>query len=175
MEKPTETLEDGALEEEPPLSRSLPLRRSIWSATRALGHEMGRDTWNALRLIVVLLVLCGVVFPLIVFVIGQVAFPDQANGSLVRNQQGQVIGSKLLGQQFTRPEYFHGRPSVTGYDASNSSGSNLGPTNPQLIEGNGSEVTVAAGHSRSDEWNPGSWEEEHLLRAGELRRSEVVC
>ena len=106
---------------------------------------LGRETWNSLRIILVLLVLCGGVFPLVVFGIGQAAFHSQANGSLLTDSHGNVIGSRLLGQQFTRPEYFHGRPSVVGYDASNSGGSNLGPTNPQLLNGNGSDVTVAQG------------------------------
>ncbi len=106
---------------------------------------LGRETWNSLRIILVLLVLCGGVFPLVVFGIGQVAFHSQANGSLLTDSHGHVIGSRLLGQQFTRPEYFHGRPSVVGYDASNSGGSNLGPTNPQLLYGNGGNVTVAQG------------------------------
>ncbi len=106
---------------------------------------LGRETWNSMRIILVLLILCGVIYPLILFGAGQLAFKRQANGSLVTDAHGRVIGSTLLGQQFTRPEYFHGRPSAVGYDASNSGGSNLGPTNPQLIEGNGSEVTVAPG------------------------------
>jgi potassium-transporting ATPase KdpC subunit len=106
---------------------------------------LGRETWNSMRIILVLLILCGVIYPLILFGVGQLAFKQQANGSLITDAHGHVIGSTLLGQQFTRPEYFHGRPSAVGYDASNSSGSNLGPTNPQLIEGNGSEVTVAPG------------------------------
>jgi potassium-transporting ATPase KdpC subunit len=104
-----------------------------------------QETLNSVRMIVILLILCGVIYPLIVFGVGQLAFNTQANGSLITDAPGQVIGSTLLGQQFTRPEYFHGRPSAVGYDASNSGGSNLGPTNRQLIEGNGSEVTVAQG------------------------------
>jgi K+-transporting ATPase ATPase C chain len=106
---------------------------------------LGRETWNSMRIILMLLILCGVIYPLILFGVGQLAFNRQANGSLITDAHGRVIGSTLLGQQFTRPEYFHGRPSAVGYNASNSGGSNLGPTNPQLIEGNGSEVTVAPG------------------------------
>lgn len=106
---------------------------------------LGREMWNSLRILLVLLILCGGVFPLVVFGIGQVAFHSQANGNLLTDNQGRVIGSRLLGQQFTRPEYFHGRPSVGGYDASNSGGSNIGPTNSQLLSGNGSNVTVAQG------------------------------
>jgi len=108
---------------------------------------IGRETWNSFRIILVLFILFGVIYPLIVFGVGQLAFNKQANGSLITDTHGHVIGSSLLGQQFTSLEYFHGRPSVVGYDASSSGGSNLGPTNPQLIEGNGSEVTVAPGSS----------------------------
>lgn len=128
-------------EEEPPSLGSLHVRKKLWRETRTLGH----DAWVALKLIVVLLILCGVVFPSIVLVVGQLVFPYQANGSLLRDKQGNPLGSRLLGQQFTQAEYFHGRPSAAGYDASNSAGSNIGPTNPQLINGNGSEVTVAPG------------------------------
>lgn len=106
---------------------------------------LGRETWNSVKVIVILLVLTVIIYPLVVWAISQAAFNKQANGSLITNSQGQVIGSELIGQQFTRAEYFHGRPSVVGYNAAGSSASNLGPTNPQLIEGNGSEVTVAAG------------------------------
>jgi K+-transporting ATPase ATPase C chain len=106
---------------------------------------IGRETWNSIKITLVLLVLCVILYPLVVWGIGQLAFNKQANGSLLKDQQGNVIGSELIGQQFTRPEYFHGRPSAVGYNAAGSGASNLGPTNPQLIDGNGSEVTVAPG------------------------------
>jgi len=79
----------------------------------------------------------GVAFPLVVWAIGQVAFPSQAAGSLLRDHQGAVVGSALIGQTFTRPEFFHPRPSAagTGYDAANSSGTNLGPTSDKLVNG----------------------------------------
>ena len=81
--------------------------------------------------------LLGVAYPLAVTGIGQLAFPAQAGGSLVRNSTGQVIGSALIAQNFSRPEYLHPRPSAAGsdgYDAAGSSGSNLGPMNPALAE-----------------------------------------
>lgn len=82
-------------------------------------------------------VLLGIAYPLVVTGVGRLAFPAQAEGSLIRNSKGQVLGSRLLAQAFTRPEYFHPRPSAAGadgYDAKGSSGSNLGPLNPVLAE-----------------------------------------
>jgi potassium-transporting ATPase KdpC subunit len=82
-----------------------------------------------------LLFLCGVAYPLLLFGVGRLAFPRQAAGSLVRDGDGRIVGSALIGQSFTELRYFHGRPSAAGYDAANSSGSNLGPTNPKLLIG----------------------------------------
>lgn len=87
-----------------------------------------------ITMFVVLGALTGIVYPLVVTGIGQSVFKDQANGSLIV-QNGRVVGSALIGQQFDAPEYFWGRLSATSpmpYNAANSGGSNLGPTNPAL-------------------------------------------
>jgi K+-transporting ATPase ATPase C chain len=81
--------------------------------------------------------LTGLLFPGVVWAIGRVIFPSQAAGSFIQDAKGNVVGSALLGQTFTKPEYFHPRPSAAGagYDAANSSGTNLGPTSDKLING----------------------------------------
>lgn len=89
---------------------------------------------NAVLLFAVLFTLTGIAYPLAVTAISGVAFPEEAHGSLVTDNSGQVLGSSLLGQNFTAPMYFQGRPSVVAYNASGSGGSNLGPTNPLLSE-----------------------------------------
>ena len=91
---------------------------------------------SALMMFFILTILTGVAYPLAVTAIAQLLFPHQANGSLIY-KDGKPIGSTLIGQPFDDPEYFWGRPSATApfpYNAAASSGSNLGPTNPALIE-----------------------------------------
>lgn len=97
---------------------------------------MWQQLLPALRITLVLTVLTGLIYPLAVTGLCQMMFRDQANGSL-KTVNGQVVGSTLIGQNFTKPEYFHPRPSAAGndgYDATASGGSNLGPTNQKLID-----------------------------------------
>lgn len=86
---------------------------------------------------VILAVVCCGIYPLVVFGISQVVFRDKANGSLIVDSHGAIHGSQLIGQQFTADKYFHSRPSAAGngYDATSSSGSNLGPTSKKLADG----------------------------------------
>jgi K+-transporting ATPase ATPase C chain len=92
---------------------------------------------GALRLSIVLLVICGGIYPALVTLIGGVAFPYQANGSIINDKSGNPVGSELIAQAFDKDGYFHPRPSAAGtdgYDATSSGGSNLGPTNQKLID-----------------------------------------
>ena len=102
-----------------------------------------QQTRAAFLMTFVLTVILGLAYPLAIAGIAQVIFPHQANGSLLYDASGAVIGSELIGQQFTAAGYFHGRPSVTvdadsgddkPYNAANTTASNLGPTNQKLID-----------------------------------------
>jgi K+-transporting ATPase ATPase C chain len=100
-----------------------------------------RVVWPAISILVVMTLITGFAYPALVTAIAQVVFPYQANGSMIV-VNGETIGSSLIGQAFSEDEYFWGRPSAAGatdenplgYDASSSAGSNLGPTNPDLID-----------------------------------------
>ncbi len=113
---------------------------------------MTRQTWTAIRAMVVFTIALGLVYPLAILGIGQLFFPSQANGSLV-TLEGEVVGSSLIGQPFTDadgaplPEWFQSRPSAagSGYDGGASSGSNWGPENPDLVAAIGDrQATIEA-------------------------------
>jgi K+-transporting ATPase ATPase C chain len=95
-----------------------------------------KELWTSIIATVVLCVVVSGFYPVLIWGIGQVLFPHQANGSLVE-RNGQIVGSELLAQGFSGAKYFHPRPSAagTGYDPLNSGGSNLGPTSQKLIDG----------------------------------------
>jgi K+-transporting ATPase ATPase C chain len=103
-----------------------------------------RNLIVAVLMTVVTTILLGVVYPLAMTGIAQVAFPDKANGQLIE-RNGRVVGSRIIGQGFSSPGYFHSRPSAagTGYDAANSAGSNYGPTNKKLIDAVKANVEAA--------------------------------
>ena len=97
---------------------------------------MWKELNPGLRMMVVMTVLTGVIYPVVVTGIVQVAFRDRANGSLIE-LNGQIVGSRLIGQNFSRTEYFHPRPSAAGdkgYDPMATGGSNFGPTSGKLID-----------------------------------------
>ena len=106
--------------------------------------NFARNIVIAVLMTVVTTVVLGVLYPLAITGIAQVVFPDQANGQLIE-RDGMVVGSRIIGQGFSRPGYFRPRPSATStpYDAANSAGSQLGPTNKKLIEAVTANVEAA--------------------------------
>ena len=110
-----------------------------------------RNFVAAVLMTIVTTVILGVIYPLAITAIAQVAFPSQANGQLIE-RNGTAIGSRISGQGFSSPGYFHPRPSAagSGYDAANSAGSQLGPTNKKLID------NVKANVDTAHKENPGA-------------------
>jgi potassium-transporting ATPase KdpC subunit len=110
-----------------------------------------RHTVTAVLMTILTTVLLGLIYPLVITGLAQVLFPDQANGQLI-TRDGIVVGSRLIGQTFTSAKYFHSRPSAagSGYDATSSSGTNLGPTSKKLID------AVKANVEAAQKDNPGT-------------------
>jgi potassium-transporting ATPase KdpC subunit len=114
---------------------------------------MKKNLITALLMTIATTVLLGILYPLLVTGLAQAIFPWQANGQLLHGKDGALVGSRLIGQPFFGPGYFHSRPSAAGaagYDASASGGSNLGPTNAQLI------ARVSGDVSKLQTENPGT-------------------
>src|SRR5215467_1394486 len=110
---------------------------------------MKKNLVTAVLMTIATTVLLGVVYPLLVTGLAQVLFRDQANGQVIL-KDGKVLGSRIIGQGFSSPEYFHSRPSAVNYDPTNSNGSQLGPTNQKLID------RVAASVAELQKENPNS-------------------
>ena len=104
-----------------------------------LTGSTGRTVWTGVRLLLLLTVVLGIAYPFAMTGLAQLALPDQANGSLVHDADGTVVGSSLIGQSFSDadgnplPQYFQPRPSASEYDALSSGGSNQGPESPDLV------------------------------------------
>lgn len=108
---------------------------------------MKKNIMTAVLMTLATTVLLGIVYPFLVTGIAQVVFPKKANGQLIE-ANGKVVGSRLIAQAFTGPGYFHPRPSAVAYDATNSNGSQFGPTNQKLIDRvKGDVATARAGNS----------------------------
>lgn len=111
---------------------------------------MKRNLITAVLMTIVTTVLLGIIYPLLVTGLAQLAFHDQANGELLHRSDGALIGSRLIGQPFSGAAYFHSRPSAAGaagYDAGASGGSNLGPTNAQLLARVNADVSKLQGEN----------------------------
>lgn len=108
-----------------------------------------RIIWVTLRTTFSLVIICCVLYSLAVWAVAQAAAPSQANGSLIENAEGQVVGSRLIGQNFTEPGYFHGRVSSIEYDANGSGSPNYAPSNPDLLTR--TEESIAAWQTANPE------------------------
>src|SRR5215471_11726786 len=106
--------------------------------------NIARHGVTAILMTMVTTILLGLVYPMVITGLAQVLFSDKANGQLI-TRDGQVVGSRLIGQAFSSPKYFHSRPSAagTGYDSANSGGWNLGPTNKKLVDAVKANVDAA--------------------------------
>jgi K+-transporting ATPase ATPase C chain len=93
-----------------------------------------KDLITSIRLLLLSMFVCSAAYPAVMLGFATVAAPEKRLGSLIQDENGTIVGSRLLAQEFTRPEYFWPRPSACGYNASATAGSNLSPTNPKITE-----------------------------------------
>ena len=107
---------------------------------------MKKNLVTAILMTIATTILLGIIYPLVVTGLAQVLFHDKANGQLIE-ANGRIIGSRIIGQGFSGPGYFHSRPSAVNYDAANSNGSQLGPTNKKLIDRVQGDVTALQGEN----------------------------
>ncbi|WP_435924124.1 potassium-transporting ATPase subunit KdpC [Paenibacillus sp. DYY-L-2] len=98
------------------------------------GLSRGSYLFSMIRLSLLFILICGIVYPLVCTGIAQLLMPGQANGSLIKSSNGEIIGSELIGQNFTDPKYFQGRVSSIEYKAEASGSNNYGPSNPDLLK-----------------------------------------
>jgi len=110
------------------------MENSIKTKEIQRSNSMGSYFFVVVRLSVVFIVLCGIIYPLTSTAIAQVIMPSQANGSLLKNNAGVVVGSELIGQNFTNPALFQGRISSINYQAEASGSNNYGPSNPDMLK-----------------------------------------
>jgi potassium-transporting ATPase KdpC subunit len=107
---------------------------------------MKKNLVTAILMTVATTILLGIIYPLVVTGLAQVLFHDKANGQLIE-ANGKIVGSRIIGQAFSGPGYFHSRPSAVNFDAANSNGSQLGPTNKKLIDRVQGDVTTLQGEN----------------------------
>lgn len=105
------------------------------------GLSGGAIFWIALRISLLFIILCGIVYPLVSTGLAQLLFPHQANGSLLKDKAGNVVGSELIGQSFTEPSYFQGRVSSIDYKAEASGSNNYAPSNPDMLARTKASIT----------------------------------
>src|SRR3989442_5530544 len=110
---------------------------------------MKKNLVTAVLMTCVTTILLGIIYPLAVTGLAQVLFHDKANGQLIE-ANGKIVGSRIIGQGFSGPGYFHSRPSAVSYDATNSNGSQLGPTNQKLIDRVQGDVTTLHAENPTD-------------------------
>ncbi|MBA9086457.1 K+-transporting ATPase ATPase C chain [Fontibacillus solani] len=110
-------------------------------ATEQESVSKGAFLFSIVRLSAIMIILCGIVYPLASTAIAQVLMPSQANGSLLKNSEGKVIGSELIGQNFTNPALFHSRVSSIDYKAESSGSNNYGPSNPDMLQRTKDSIT----------------------------------